>query len=218
MKTSEHRSTANHAVSWRWGIRLAGKCVALQAAAGLLAGCAAVGPDYIAPDSAAPASWQGAVAARVLVAPASPTELASWWRQLNDPALSGLIEQALRGGLDLRTAQAKLREARARRALVGADRFPIVTASGAASVSKGSAETGAGKTRELYNAGFDASWEPDVFGGLRRVAEAAQADLEATAENLYAVQVSLTSEVALNYVELRAFQERLTIALSLIHI
>lgn len=212
MKTSEHRSTANHAVSWRWGIRLAGKCVALQAAAGLLAGCAAVGPDYIAPDSAAPASWQGAVAARVVVAPASPTELASWWRQLDDPALSGLIEQALRGGLDLRTAQAKLREARARRALVGADRFPIVTASGAASVSKGSAETGAGKTRELYNAGFDASWEPDVFGGLRRGAEAAQADLEAAAENLYAVQVSLTSEVALNYVELRAFQERLTIA------
>ena len=94
MKTSEHRSTANHAVSWRWGIRLAGKCVALQAAAGLLAGCAAVGSDYIAPDSAAPASWQGAVAARVVVAPASPTELASWWRQLNDPALSGLIEQA----------------------------------------------------------------------------------------------------------------------------
>ncbi|HCK79995.1 MAG TPA: efflux transporter outer membrane subunit [Candidatus Competibacter sp.] len=175
-------------------------------------GCAAVGPDYVAPVPAAPATWQSAAAARVGFVRATPEELARWWRQLDDPVLTQLVEQALQTSLDLRTAQAKLREARARRALVATNHFPTVTASGAVNVLKGSAETGAGKTRELYSAGFDASWEPDVFGGQRRSEEAAQADLEAMAENLYAVQVSLAAEAALNYVELRAYQERLAIA------
>ena len=180
--------------------------------AALLAGCAAVGPDYAAPEPATPATWRGAAAARVAVAPTAPEDLASWWRRLDDPTLTGLIEQAMQGSLDLRAAQARLREARARRALAGANRFPTVAASATASVSKGSAETGGGATRDLYNAGFDASWEPDVFGGLRRGVEAAQADLEASEASLRDGQVSLAAEVALNYVELRAFQARLDIA------
>ena len=204
------------AVGWRSATKPAAlwqrDTVLLVAIAGLLGGCAAVGPNYSAPVPTAPATWQSAAAARVGLVRATPEELAHWWRQLDDPVLTELVEQALQTSLDLRTAQAKLREARARRALVVTNRFPTVTASGTANVSKGSAETGAGKTRELYSAGFDASWEPDVFGGLRRNEEAAQADLEATAENLYAVQVSLTAEVAVNYVELRAYQERLAIA------
>lgn len=137
--------------------------VLLVAIAGLLGGCAAVGPNYSAPVPTAPATWQSAAAARVGLVRATPEELAHWWRQLDDPVLTELVEQALQTSLDLRTAQAKLREARARRALVVTNRFPTVTASGTANVSKGSAETGAGKTRELYSAGFDASWEPDVL-------------------------------------------------------
>ncbi len=187
--------------------------VLLAAFALLLSGCATVGPNYVAPaPTAAPATWQGAAAARVGIIRATPEELARWWRQLDDPALNRLVEKALHSSLDLRTAQAKLREARARRALAGANRFPTVTASGTANVSKSSAETGTGNTRELYSAGFDAGWELDVFGGLRRGVEAAQADLEATEANLYAIQVSLIAEVALNYVELRAYQDRLAIA------
>ncbi|MBL8258783.1 MAG: efflux transporter outer membrane subunit [Candidatus Competibacteraceae bacterium] len=184
----------------------------LAAFALLLGGCAAVGPNYTAPEPAAPATWQGAAAARVAVSPAKPVELASWWRRLDDPALAELIDQALQTSLDLRSARARLREARARRALAGANRFPTVTSSGAASISKNGTETGTGNTRERYSAGFDASWEPDVFGSARRGEEAAQADLESTEANLYATQVSLVAEVALNYVELRAYQDRLAIA------
>ncbi len=182
------------------------------AAAILLASCAAAGPDYLAPEPAAPVTWQGAAAAKVAVAQTAPADLANWWRQLGDSTLNGLIEQALQNSLDLRTARAKLREARARRALAGADRFPAVSASAAASRTKASAESGNGATLDLYSAGFDASWEPDVSGGLRRSEEAAQADLDASEASLHGTQVSLTAEVALNYVELRAFQSRLDIA------
>jgi len=98
----------------------------------LLPGCAAVGPDYVAPEPATPATWQGAAAAKVTVVRTAPDNLASWWRQLDDPTLTGLIERALQNSLDVRTAQAKLREARARRALAGANLFPTVTASATA--------------------------------------------------------------------------------------
>lgn len=144
--------------------------------------------------------------------PSAPVELARWWRQLDDAQLHALIAQALSNNLDLRTAQSRLREARARRARAGTNRFPTVTASSALNLSKGSSETGSGQTRELYSAGFDASWEPDIFGSVRRSEEAAQADLETAEANVYAAQVSLVAEIALNYVELRAYQDRLAIA------
>ncbi|MCP5197135.1 MAG: efflux transporter outer membrane subunit [Gammaproteobacteria bacterium] len=178
----------------------------------LIMGCAAVGPNYVAPTPAAPTVWQGAVPAKATVTQIAPKNLASWWRQLDDPTLTELIEQALRSSPDLRTAQAKLREARAHRALAGAERFPTVAALASGSRVKSSAESGNGETRNGFNAGFDASWEPDVFGGIRRSEEAAQADLEASEASLQDVQVSLVGEVALNYVELRAYQARLEIA------
>lgn len=178
----------------------------------LLAGCAAVGPDYAAPEPATPATWRGAAAATVAVAPTAPADLANWWRQLDDPTLTGLIEQALQTSLDLRTAQAKLREARARRALAGAELFPTVSGSAAGRRVKASGESGGGGTANRFSAGFDASWELDVFGGLRRGVEAAQADLEASEASLRDVQVSLAAEAAINYVELRASQAALDIA------
>ena len=206
MKTSGCRLATDIAAFWHR------KTALLAAFALLLGGCAAVGPNYVASPPTAPPSWQGAAAARVAVVRATPAELAHWWRRLDDPPLSRLVEQALQSSLELRSAQAKLREARARRALAGASRFPTVTSSGGVNITKGSSETGTGKTRELYSAGLDASWEPDIFGSVRRSEEAAQADLEATAANLYATQVSLVAEVALNYVDLRAYQQRLAIA------
>ena len=153
----------------------------------LLAGCAAVGPDYAAPEPATPATWRGAAAAKVAVMPTAPADLANWWRQLDDPTLTGLIEQALQTSLDLRTAQAKLREARARRALAGAELFPTVSGSAAGRRVKASGESGGGGTANRFSAGFDASWELDIFGGLRRSVEAAQADLEASEASLHDV-------------------------------
>ena len=181
-------------------------------AALLLTGCAAVGPNYTAPELATPAGWRGAAAAQVAVAPTPPADLATWWRQLDDPTLTGLIEQALQSNLDLRAAQAKLREARARRALAGAELFPTVSGSAAGRRVKASDESGGGGTANRFSAGFDASWELDVFGGLRRGEEAAQANLEASQASLDEVQVSLAAEVGLNYTEWRASQVALDIA------
>ena len=175
-----------------------------------LVGCAAVGPDYRAPASAVPADWNRIDAP--LVHAAAPGDLSHWWRGLNDPLLSELVEQALLASPDLRSAQARLREARARRAVAAAGRLPSVTGSGSARRSESSAESGSGATRNLFSAGLDASWELDVFGGIRRGIEAAEADLQSSQASLHDTQVSLAAEVALNYVEVRAFQTRLGIA------
>lgn len=139
--------------------------------------------------------------------PEAGDKLARWWEQLSDPQLNGLIEDALAANPDLRSAGAALRAARANRNVASANRFPTVSTS--AGVTR-SAALGAEKT--LYSAGFDASWEPDIFGGTRRALEAAEADLEASLADMRATRVSLVAEVALNYVELRAYQARLAIA------
>ncbi|BAN35509.1 NodT family RND efflux system outer membrane lipoprotein [Sulfuricella denitrificans skB26] len=173
----------------------------------VLSGCASVGPDYIKPDMGISANW-----ANASTKSDAAQDLSQWWQQLHDPLLSDLIEQSLKASPDLRSAQAKLRESRARRGLAGANQLPTVSASVSESRSKSSAATGSGLTRELYSAGFDASWEPDIFGGTRRALEASQADLEGSEASLHNTQVSLVAEVALNYVELRAFQARLGIA------
>jgi NodT family efflux transporter outer membrane factor (OMF) lipoprotein len=185
---------------------------ALAVLATLAAGCATVGPDYRKPDVPVPAAWNLGRAPDNTVTAASAGDISRWWERLGDKALAGLIERALSEGTDLRTARAKLSEARIRRGLAGADRFPTVTASASAGRSKSSSETGSGTTQSLYNAGFDSAWEADIFGGIRRGVEAAQADLEAAEADLHATQVSIAAEVALNYVEARSFQEKLAIA------
>ena len=178
----------------------------------LLAGCAAVGPDYVKPDVELPASWSGVSTSEQLTK-SQREALSQWWRDLGDATLSALVQQALENGNDVRTAQARLREARARRMLAGAAAFPTVVASGAFTRTRPSGEVaGQNRSGELYSAGFDASWEPDVFGGVRRGIEAAQADLETSVAVLHSTQVSLAAEVALNYIEVRSFQLRLVIA------
>jgi NodT family efflux transporter outer membrane factor (OMF) lipoprotein len=174
----------------------------------LLSGCASVGPSYQPPTPQLPDAWS-----QVGGYDTEGTEdLSHWWLNLRDPLLSELIQEALRQAPDLEDARARVREARARRVLAGSQRFPTVTAAGSARHSQGSEASGGGATRELYQAAIDAAWEPDLFGGVRRGEQAAQADLEANLAGLYANQVSLVAEVALNYIELRALQGRLQIA------
>lgn len=178
----------------------------------MLGGCATVGPDYVAPTLAVPSAWSRASELGGSGLTQRTENLAQWWQNLDDPILTDLVDRALKSSLDLRAAQARLREARARRGLAGANRFPTVTAVASGSRNKSSAEAGGGATRSLYSAAFDASWEPDIFGGTRRAIEAAQADLEASEAGLQATQVSLAAEVGLNYVEVRSFQARRAIA------
>ena len=137
--------------------------------------------------------------------------LARWWMVFNDPALSALIERARSGSLDLKQAQARVREARAQRGIAKAALFPTVSASASASRVTSSKESGAGATSDLYSAGFDASWELDLFGGKRRSLEAASASWQASVESMNDVMVSLLAEVALNYVEVCSDQELLSI-------
>jgi len=190
--------------------RLAGL---LAVAVVVLAGCATVGPDYKPPETNAPAAWQARSADAWQPAPADPRILARWWDTLNDPVLTRLVEEALSGNLDLKTAEARIREARALRGIERAGLFPSVDASGTALRRRTSEHgtAGAAVETDYYQASFDAGWELDLFGGRRRAVEAAQADLEAAQAFRDSVRVSLAAETARTYVELRTYQERLAL-------
>ena len=175
-------------------------------------GCAPAGPDYQPPRKEVSSQWQTPLKGGLLDQPIDQEALSHWWRHLNDPLLTRLMEQAVAGNLDLKEARARVCEARARRGIADASLFPQLDASGQIMRIKGSKETGAGTERNLFTAGFDAGWEVDVFGGVRRSVEAADADLQATQASLRDVLVTLTAEVALNYVEMRTYQTRFIMA------
>jgi outer membrane protein, multidrug efflux system len=170
-----------------------------------------VGPDYVRPKVTPPEQWRSELFGGLTTA-ANAERLATWWSTLNDPLLTQLIERAVANNLDLRQAQARVREARARRGVKQADLAPTVDATGSVTRSRNSQGAGGGIQSELYMAGFDSSWELDLFGGKRRSVEAAEADLEASEEDLRDVLVSLLAEVATNYVDVRSYQARLAIA------
>ena len=176
-----------------------------------LAGCAAVGPDYARVEPDAPQEWHTQLRGGLTAGLLKPETLAHWWRALNDAELSSLEERAVKGNLDLKKALSRIREARALRGISKANLFPTLDASAYSTNYRSSKSGWSRKENKLYSAGFDAGWELDVFGGVRRSVEAAQANLEATQEDLYDVLVSLLAEVALNYVEVRTFQTALTV-------
>lgn len=178
----------------------------------ILTGCATVGPDYLPPETSVSKDWHTQLKGGLTAEEMDLETLAVWWTTLNDPGLSSLIDRAVWGNLDLKKARARVREARAQRGVAKADLFPTLDTTGSATWGRSSKDTGAGKTSDLYAASFDAGWELDIFGGVRRSVEAAEADLRASQEDLRDVLVSLLAEVALNYVEVRTFQTRLTVA------
>ena len=180
-----------------------------------LGGCAQIDQrmehDQRTPRVVTPSAWSTSdTAIKPVVA---PQDLATWWTQLGDPILDQLIAEAMASAPDLRAAQARLRQSRANRDLSIANLFPSLGVSASANRSAtGLAAGGSGATQSLYAAGFDASWEPSIFGGLRDASVGAKADAAAAAASLESTQVSLVAEVALNYVTLRAYQQRLAIA------
>jgi NodT family efflux transporter outer membrane factor (OMF) lipoprotein len=180
----------------------------------LLAGGCTVGKDYTPPKLDTPAAFAQLDGASTLATTSDlPDEikLAQWWEQLNDPTLTGLVQRGLGSNLDLRVAAERVREARALRGIAESGKFPTVNTSGTAQRQRGSENIGGPGTSDesnFFDAGLDASWEIDVFGGIRRSVEASRADLQSVMEQERSVRVTLAAEIARNYVELRALQER----------
>jgi NodT family efflux transporter outer membrane factor (OMF) lipoprotein len=200
-------------MSWKKILR----CVATASIVG--AGGCVVGPDYHPSPASAPGAWISPVANGLTDKATAPS---SWWNLFHDAELDSLIERAPRSNLDLRVAQARLRQARAVREGSAVDFWPSVDASGSYARAKQSENQPLIGALPLppnfpfeysvYQAGFDASWEIDLFGGKRRALEAATAEWEGVIETRNDVTVSLLAEVARNYVELRGSQKRLEIA------
>lgn len=188
------------------------QCLAAISLLLMLAGCFAVGPDYKSPAVAAPDVWSSDLRRGLNVEEPEAQTLAQWWATFGDADLTNLVERAVTGNVDAQRAQARIREARARRGVAEAGLSPSLDLGGSATASRNSEETGSALRRELYRTGFDASWEIDVFGGVRRSIEASQGDLEASVADYRDVLVSLVAEVALNYVEVRTFQTQLQVA------
>lgn len=175
-----------------------------------LAGCM-VGPNFHPPQPNVPAAWVGPTPG----APATAADqaLAQWWTAFQDPVLVSLVERAASSNLGLKQAESRVRQARAARGVAAGGLGPALDAS--ASLRRSQSPGGGGQTApatNLYQAGFDAAWEIDIFGGVRRGVEAADADLLGSVEARRDVLVSLAAEIALNYVDLRSFQQRIEIA------
>lgn len=192
--------------------------VAAVIAGAALPATAAVGPDYKGPPVAAPVStaashFHRAAGAQAVTAPPP----ARWWDGLNDPLLSRLVDEALAGSPTIREAKAKVCAARAR---LGGSKAQLLPSGGAAAQEISArlpggvlaGQDGSDTNLNLYSAGFDASWELDLFGGKRRAVEEARAEAQAQLADLADAQVQLAAEVGQAYVNLRDAQTRLALA------
>lgn len=198
--------------------------LALFLTATSLAGCA-VGPDYHRPELFAPPAYLGAAAVVARPAPAiidQASDNLAWWARFGDPVLTGLEEKALSQNLDIAQALARVTQARASLRSADAALLPSATLSGSAAAVHQSLETPTGRIARTapnfdrdgayYEANLGASWEIDLFGGLRRGHEAARAEYQASQAGVAAAQIAVTAQVADTYVLIRALQTRLSVA------
>lgn len=186
--------------------RLAGASTVLLAA--LLAGCA-VGPDATPTDIVLPSQWHNGGDGRSMTAEA----LGEWWRDLRDPQLDSLMTRAVAGNLSVASAKAKIREARALRREAIGGLLPTLDASASATRHQTAASATSGtNVGNLFQGGFDASWEIDLFGANARTVEGAEANVAATWSDLDATLLTLVGDVASNYIELRGYQSRIALA------
>ncbi|MEW6144231.1 MAG: efflux transporter outer membrane subunit [Thermodesulfobacteriota bacterium] len=174
------------------------------------AGCM-VGPDYKTPETEVPQSFQDS-GVKDFSTDAIEIE---WWSGFNDPVLDRLVRDALAGNYDIQIATARILEARAFRAETEFELAPIVPFDASYTRQKVGESTvfpGVDREADLYEAGFDALWELDFFGRIRRTIEADTAELESRIATRRDVIVSLLAEVARNYFELRGAQNQLEVA------
>lgn len=184
----------------------------------LLSACAAVGPDYKKPSLAVPSHWSHHADS----VKQDSAALNRWWLSFHDPLLNALINEAITANLDLKQAVLRVKEARILRSQTIAAGLPSLNAkstiskrlnnssqtSGSGSSSTGGGGFGIGnQIINVFQSGFDAQWELDFFGGIRRAVEAADATVDSEVENSRMVVVTLLSEVARNVIELRTNQQ-----------
>jgi multidrug efflux system outer membrane protein len=211
--------------------------VVLCLTAPVLMGCT-VGPDFTPPQAATPQGWtdtalrSGSEGMSTQIN-TKPADEGAWWAGFRDPVLSWLVERAAASNLDIQQASLRIAEARAQLAIATADRFPILAGNGSYMIQRFSEKTAQGSLfssiggigraatglaipsfpnpYDQYQVGFDASWEPDLFGRVRRSVEAATADTAASVEDSHGALVSLEGEIARNYIDLRGAQLKLAI-------
>lgn len=190
----------------------------------IFAGCT-VGPKYIPPEMDVPNEWHTPPSEGM--SPADPN-CWIWWESLNDPILNSLIQRAAQQNLDLFIAGTRILEARLGRKAKEAEKYPHIDASLSAGHlywGKDIQKTVLGacsshhrhhckRNLNFFEIGFDADWEIDLFGFHQREINAAQARLESTEENLCDIWVTLSAEIARNYIELRGLQQRKQLILS----
>ncbi|MEQ1638780.1 MAG: efflux transporter outer membrane subunit [Methylococcales bacterium] len=171
-----------------------------------------VGPDYQRPTTATPATF-------VQASHPEFSELkveTAWWKLFKDAQLTHLVEQTILHNHDLQAAQANLREARALYMEAGLNLAPSVTTHAnyndqQRSVAALNNRTFVPRDLKLYNLGFDAFWEIDLFGRVQRNVEASNHEVDAVEADLRDLSVSLIAEVARNYFECRGLQQQLDI-------
>ncbi|VAP38256.1 NodT family RND efflux system outer membrane lipoprotein [Klebsiella pneumoniae] len=196
------------------------RTLALVVSSSLLAGCA-VGPDYHQPDAPLAKRYQAQSAVQQRNA-SRPASFAVWWEGFGDPLLSQYVTDALAQNLDLAQATARMAQARAGLSMATAALLPSGNISGQAARAYQSAETPLGQVLSAtpdynrygnsYETDLNASWEIDIFGGLRRGRQAALADYQASEAGVTATRLAVAAQTADIYITLRGLQARLTIA------
>lgn len=182
----------------------------IAAVAAVLVACA-VGPSYEQPQTRVAESF----AALDTQTYSQEATLEQFWTQFGDPTLDQLVTDALTANHDLRVALARFREARAARGEARLDLAPTVTASGGYTkqhLARLQRIGSATADNEGYDAGFDAFWELDFFGRIRRGVEASNAELGRAEANLRDAQTIVIAEIARSYFELRGQQSQLGVA------
>jgi multidrug efflux system outer membrane protein len=185
------------------------KKLLLTVSALYLIGCA-VGPNYNAPSQSFLDTWFSSDTKVTSLEPVS-TE---WWTVFEDPILEKYVTAAAKNNKDLKIALANIRSARATRRVDGGAFWPQIGGNADAARTKSSGSVSSftsGQIRNTYDAGFDASWELDIFGGNRRSVEASNARIGASVASYQDVMLSTLSDVARTYYEARGLQKRIAI-------
>ncbi len=170
-----------------------------------------VGPDYSPPEVKVQDAWHQEITKGLEEGEAN---LQTWWNVFNDPVLNELIERAGENNLELKVAYARIKEARARRGVKFGERFPDLNATGDARRIRSPHNfrpptTQGSRSDDWFKFGGEGSWEIDFWGRIDRSIESADADLAASMEDYRDGLIVLYAEVATNYVELRALQDRI---------
>ena len=212
-----------------WQFRSRWALAAIGLAAQLAGGCDGlrnwlhndfkVGPNFEQPPAAVSPVWIDSADPHVAL---RPIDVDAWWDSFNDPALHSLIETACQRNLDLRTAATRVLQAQAQRNIAAGNLFPqSQTISGNyanAQISKnlgvfsGPAAAAFPNSLNIWSVGFNATWELDFWGNLRRNIESADAQVGSSVEAFNNALVTLLGDVATNYIQIRTFQQRIAYA------